>query len=515
MVRAVERRSKFFAGQAWLAGGPILLVAAASAAASACSDDFEGCEASLDCTTPGVETGGQGGDGTGAGEGGAAGDVAGPSGGSDASGGAASEGGAAGESSGGGGGDSSTESCVPAECDTPPSNDCTDPNTLLVYENTGECVEGECSYESSTRHCAAGCTVDACDGNEWIPLTDVNVPGSRHSHSAVWTGTEMIVWGGAVSAPSVYLQDGGRFNPARDDADAWIPLTTNGAPTTRADHTAVWTGKEMIVWGGSTYSASGSVLGTGGRYNPTSGWTFTNNTNAPAARTGHTAVWTGKEMIVWGGFTTVPVASGGRYVAADNEWITAPTSTGAPSPRQQHTAVWTGTEMIIWGGNGDTTGDPAPLGSGARYDPEKNEWTAVSTTNAPSPRFSHTAVWTGSEMIVWGGDGTSDGTPGPLDSGGRYDPKTNTWAPLPSQTPRRLHTAIWTGSEMIVWGGYGTSSNVEQGAIYDPTDDEWTPLPVGPAGRTSHTAVWTGTEMIVWGGAIGGPGTSSGGRYVR
>jgi hypothetical protein len=30
-------------------------------------------------------------------------------------------------------------------------------------------------------------------------------------------------------------------------------------------------------------------------------------------------------------------------------------------------------------------------------------WAATSTTNAPSPRFLHTGVWTGSEMIVWGG----------------------------------------------------------------------------------------------------------------
>ena len=30
-------------------------------------------------------------------------------------------------------------------------------------------------------------------------------------------------------------------------------------------------------------------------------------------------------------------------------------------------------------------------------------WTATSLTNAPSARYDHTAVWTGSEMIVWGG----------------------------------------------------------------------------------------------------------------
>ena len=41
-------------------------------------------------------------------------------------------------------------------------------------------------------------------------------------------------------------------------------------------------------------------------------------------------------------------------------------------------------------------------------------WTATSTVNAPSPRFDHTAVWTGSEMIIWGGDmaaATSYSTP--------------------------------------------------------------------------------------------------------
>jgi hypothetical protein len=510
MVESVER-TKTFAGRGPIACLSALVLAAASAIASACSDGFEGCEATLDCAGSSGAEGGQ----AGAGEGGSAGDL-GASGG-EASGGSTSQGGMAGDDSGGGG-DSSTESCVPAECDDPPSDDCTDPSTLLDYENTGECVEGECAYESSTRHCAAGCTVDACDGDEWIALADLNVPGTRHRHSAVWTGSEMIIWGGSWSAPPSYLQDGGRFDPLRLDTDAWIPLTTNNAPTHRANHTAVWTGTEMIVWGGSTSSANGSLLSTGGRYSPTAGWTFTNNTGAPVARTSHTAVWTGSEMIVWGGFTTVPIASGGRYVAGDDEWIAPPTGNGEPSARHLHTAIWTGTEMIVWGGNGGSGGTPTPLGTGGRYDPTTNEWTAVSTTNAPAARFSHTAVWTGSEMIIWGGDGTSDGNnPVPLDSGGRYNPKTDTWTALPSQAPRRLHTAVWTGSEMIVWGGYA-DGNVEQGARYSPTDDEWTPLPTGslaPLGRTNHSAVWTGSEMIVFGGAIGGPGTSTGGRYVR
>ena len=38
-----------------------------------------------------------------------------------------------------------------------------------------------------------------------------------------------------------------------------------------------------------------------------------------------------------------------------------------------------------------------------RYNPSTDSWTATSITNAPAGRSRHTAVWTGSEMIVWGG----------------------------------------------------------------------------------------------------------------
>jgi hypothetical protein len=43
-------------------------------------------------------------------------------------------------------------------------------------------------------------------------------------------------------------------------------------------------------------------LGLGGRYGPLTGiWAATTNTGAPPNRSGHTAVWTGSEMLVFGG----------------------------------------------------------------------------------------------------------------------------------------------------------------------------------------------------------------------
>ena len=83
--------------------------------------------------------------------------------------------------------------------------------------------------------------------------------------------------------------------------DQWGATSTINAPAARTSHTAVWTGSEMIIWGGFD-----NVIGnsnTGGRYNPsTDSWIATSTTNAPARRSDHTAVWTGREMIVWGGF---------------------------------------------------------------------------------------------------------------------------------------------------------------------------------------------------------------------
>ena len=81
----------------------------------------------------------------------------------------------------------------------------------------------------------------------------------------------------------------------------------------------------------------------------------------------------------------------------------------------------------------------------------------MSLVTAPTPRYGHSAIWTGVEAIVWGGnDGVTD-----LDTGGHYDPVADTWAPtatVGAPGPRRFHTVVWTGTEMIVWGGEGHRS---------------------------------------------------------
>ena len=81
--------------------------------------------------------------------------------------------------------------------------------------------------------------------------------------------------------------------------------------------------------------------------------------------------------------------------------------------RGASSAIWTGQEMIIWGGH--YTPDQ-PLNSGGIYNPGTDQWRPVSLTHAPEPRSNHTAVWTGQEMIVWSGEQSGR----PLRNGGNY-----------------------------------------------------------------------------------------------
>ncbi|HZM70421.1 MAG TPA: kelch repeat-containing protein [Candidatus Cryosericum sp.] len=338
----------------------------------------------------------------------------------------------------------------------------------------------------------------------WTPTTKVGAPQARVYHTALWTGSAMLVWGGANSAG--VLNTGGRYDPV---TDTWTPIAMTGAPTGRYIHTAVWTGSAMIIWGGSDGSPAG--LNTGGRYDPvTDTWMPTATTGAPTARHLHTAVWTGGQMVVWGGSGgSLHFNTGGRYDLATNSW-TPTTTTGAPVVRRGHAAVWTGSEMLVWGGLDGVT--PFGLDSGGRYDPQADTWTPTSTTGAPTARTSQTAVWTGSRMVVWGG--SSSGVFA-VNTGGRYDPVTDTWTPTATAvapTARDGHSAVWTGGLMIVWGGSGSNT----GGRYDPITDSWTPTAtsVAPAARFSHTAVWTGSVMVVWGGYTSSPpGFNSGSRY--
>jgi len=276
-------------------------------------------------------------------------------------------------------------------------------------------------------------------------------------------------------------------------------LSTKNAPAPRAGHSAVWTGSEMIIWGGDdSLESRRPPLATGGQYDPSrDAWRPTGTKNAPRARTGQTAVWTGREMIVWGGQGPDGLLGDGSAYAPELESWKALPDEGAPSPRRGHVALWTGSEMIVWGGQGQNR----YLEDGARWVPSQGRWQPLVGAGASLARACVAAVWTGKEMLVWGGEGKS----GASATGAAYAPATDHWRPIAkagAPSARSCPVAAWTGEELLVWGGrgQGQEASIAGGAAYSPSRDRWRRLDdKGEVRRSDLVGVWTGKALLTVG----------------
>ncbi len=360
-------------------------------------------------------------------------------------------------------------------------------------------------------------------GDSWVPVTSSGAPVARTQHVAVWTGSDMIVWGGWNG--SSYYRNGGKYNPA---TDSWTATTTTNAPVARRLHTGVWDSSEqvMYVWGGY----GGASFNSGGVYDPNSNsWVSTCDTTGfpcyvPEGRYYHTMDPIGylSSAAIWGGTDTDDMNTGGNltYNGGTGTWwdATDTIDPDCPSPRAKHTSVnlygwryymvWT---MVIWGGD-----DRLNSGGILRLDSYSTDpsdfWKPITTSNAPKGRHNHAAIGvrlpdpTHDLMMVWGG--YTWGADLWNREGGIYDAQSDVWTLMTTTNApdgREHPTAVWTGHEMIVWGGDRSSSVYNTGGRYDYVNDLWyttTTSGVGaPSARTEHTAVWADSGMIVWGGS--------------
>jgi hypothetical protein len=145
---------------------------------------------------------------------------------------------------------------------------------------------------------------------------------------------------------------------------------------------------------------------------------------APAA-----VVWTGKQVLAWGGWrsgTPMPSNVGAAYEPATDSWTKLP---AAPIAPLLHPAVaWTGRELLVWGGStSEGLAEAAYRTDGAAYDPAARRWRTI----APVPEGISAvpgvawSVWTGRRLVVLGFDRRSTLVPV------AYDPRTDRWQVLP------------------------------------------------------------------------------------
>lgn len=280
--------------------------------------------------------------------------------------------------------------------------------------------------------------------------------------------------------------------------EQWDPATNESTQIAasglawRTNSGIVWTGEEIIVVGGSNGPGFDQV---GAAYTPaTDSWRPIadppGHVDAWENRIGGPAIWTGDEMILW--------EASLLYNPTTDSWRSI--SQSPLSTQSRRATVWTGSQIVVWGGctlagaQCDERNEGL-LSNGAMYDPATDTW-AVMPPSPLAPAVHMVADWDGSNVvIVITESGSEDGS-----QAATFDPQTLQWATItaPPIKARRNAAGIWAEGQFVIWGGRVEGEGVElaDGASYDPATRLWSILPDGPGpGRSAHTMIDTG-ELI-------------------
>jgi hypothetical protein len=316
----------------------------------------------------------------------------------------------------------------------------------------------------------------------------------RAGHMSVWTGDELLIFGGASGSHDVPpLSSGLAFNP---DTVSWRDLELS--PEVLTPLHAVWGGDRMLVVGWTDTDDDVRAVRILS-YFP-AGDTWSVSSPLPDDRTAIGAtIWTGTEVILAGGDLNNPDDTAWAYNPAEATWRQLP-DPGIERVEGME-GVWTGTEAIFYGGYTAQAASP-----GVAYNPGSQTWRHLPDASSGWIE-NHRLAWTGQQMIVYSGH-TGPGHPQRILL---YEPETNSWSessPMPIAPRERLGGA-WTGDQLIIWGGYATYGDHDEdgdavygdGASYDPATDTWTTLPSAPiSDRCDHSATWTRSLLVVFGG---------------
>jgi hypothetical protein len=270
----------------------------------------------------------------------------------------------------------------------------------------------------------------------------------------------------------------------------------------------VWTGTELLIWGG-TQENNGLVAGDGAAYDPVNRVWTPMSASPLSPRNIAFAVWTGTKALFWGGSndSLLPLVDGASYDPASRTWAMLPAAPLRPDAKDGQAIVWTGTQMVV-----------IQPGTSAAFDPATSSWTTVPALPHVTgwQPFAIGAEWTGSEVITWV---ASQSPPNGLFHYSAYSwvPGSRAWTSLPGQPNYGYFpfgTAASIGGRLLFLGGsncppgaFCPGQNFFGGAWFDPPSGTWTYLPVKFSGGAGP-AVWTGSAMVVFAtkaGASPGP----------
>ncbi|MFP5308067.1 MAG: hypothetical protein ACLGIR_00635 [Actinomycetes bacterium] len=313
------------------------------------------------------------------------------------------------------------------------------------------------------------------DGGSWEVLPPFAPDGLQRTHAAVWADDRLIVVAGDVEVGG----DPFRLHVLDPTTETWTEVPTPEGDGRSWDH-VLWTGDQLVVLGGAIDEEP--------------------DPDIPP---------------------TDPTVAGYAWAPATGDWTVVPPAPLAP--RLASSAVWTGAEVVVWGGLEPPTTDAAGtsrqpgLADGAALDPTTGTWRPIA--DAPiAGRGEHGAVWNGHRMVVFAGGSAAAGYESEgfltetFDDAAVYDPTTDAWATIASPGLRGpVVAAVWTGSEVVTWtnriGADAGMSAGLPGIVWDPTTGERRELQEPPFGQHRDTveAVWAPElgDVVVFGGSCG------------
>lgn len=367
----------------------------------------------------------------------------------------------------------------------------------------------------------------ALEHDHWSRLPAAPISG-RTDQATVWTGHQMLIWGGGSGTQGTQLHaDGAGYDPV---SKRWS-LLPPGPLSARRDAAAVWTGNAMFVWGGYDDARRGSfhAVNEGALYNPTTRQWRMLPPSPLSARVDATALWTGRDVVVIGGQPAVTTPGGAysdaaAYDLATNTWRRLPD----PPVRYRHAvqqvvALTAGSDIYAWLPwdhviQHKHSGSEHVGMNVDRFDTSTDRWSAVNA-NGDVPAGVNSPVWTGKEIIMLAAQLCPSSCPGPLPGayGWRYDRRTDAWSAIAHGHGDAIDAqAVWTGAVLLAFNNDSYVSG-DGGTIYPgdmemwaPNRNRWTTLPMAPyAGESeSISAVWAGDRLLLWGRMSPGGGAN-------
>ena len=369
-------------------------------------------------------------------------------------------------------------------------------------------------------HAALSWALGAGPGEQWERLPALSRDLSRAAPQLFPVDDGLVAWGVDDPDAGAWLDEAG---------NSWESLQRPPQELSPGGR-AVWTGDELLVWGGSSAQGASWTPTAGGAVElpradaPRLDGTWELWAEPPERRHAPALAWGDDGLFALGGRDEAgqPHVDGVHHDRASGEWRRlpeAPVAAEAGDP-----VVWTGDELLVWGRQAPA----GPRQVGAAYDPVADDWRLLPETSLPADGEAVGTVGDDVMALVAGSPPRAEAYD--MD-GDRWqavpDPPARAGSPLGlASTPQGMVLVAEGGSwvlprEQSSWAAAGSSAlegRLELGwdghlltaygggdvARLDPARGSWTGASSPWRRSTDSTAAWTGSAFIVWGAATVG-----------